>query len=54
VFDADQLVLLKSVGLPDGADLEQATRQGIVDEYFASEIRSMSLNVLAIENLRSG
>ena len=49
-FSAEELVLLKSTTLPDGASLTQAVDEGFVDPYFATAARGLA-SVVAI-NLR--
>lgn len=53
VYDADYLILLKSVTIPEGMDWEEAAERGYVDEWFARTIRpaGASLKVRAV-NLR--
>jgi aspartokinase-like uncharacterized kinase len=50
---ADQLILLKSVTIPEGMDWEEAGRCGYVDEWFARTVREAGsrLQVSAV-NLR--
>ena len=38
-FEADQLILLKSVTIPPDMDWEEAGERGFVDEWFARTIR---------------
>ena len=39
VAGADQLILLKSVTIPEGMDWEEAGQRGFVDEWFARTVR---------------
>jgi aspartokinase-like uncharacterized kinase len=45
---AGELILLKSVDLPPGADWGEACRLGAVDEYFAEAVRGAALRVRAV------
>jgi aspartokinase-like uncharacterized kinase len=38
-IEADILILLKSVSWPAGRDFDEASRLGVVDEYFPRELR---------------
>ena len=38
-FEADQLILLKSVTIPPGMDWEEAAEHGYVDEWFARTVQ---------------
>ena len=48
---AEELVLLKRVDLPDGADREEAARLGIVDPWFP--VASKPLRNVVVVNLRN-
>jgi hypothetical protein len=54
VYDADHLILLKSVTIPDGVDWDEAAERGWVDAWFARTIRPAlpRLQVRAV-NLRA-
>ena len=43
-FEADQLILLKSVTIPPGMDWEEAGERGFVDEWFARTVRPACRN----------
>ena len=42
---ASQLILLKSVALPEGMDWREAARQGIVDPFFLQAISKAPVNL---------
>ena len=39
IYDAEYLILLKSVTIPEGMDWEEAAERGFVDEWFARTLR---------------
>jgi aspartokinase-like uncharacterized kinase len=53
LLDADQVLLLKSINVPDGDSLMEASNRGIVDPYFLCSRAADPMRRVAVVNFRT-